>query len=97
MPRQVPEAVRPAWERRDLDAEAHRAAYTGLIMHAGWPWPELADALYEWTVQPHAWAPYPDSQTTLDPLPIQERPSGFATLLQHALLAELPAPRTGPT
>lgn len=64
-PAVVPDEIRPTWERRDLDAAAHRAAYTWLIKHSGWPWPELADAIYESCTHPDAWEPYPDTLATL--------------------------------
>jgi FMN phosphatase YigB (HAD superfamily) len=67
-PEHVPDRLRVAWEQRDLDPVAHRTAYTGLIMHAGWPWPELADALHRRSTQPQAWAPYPDTLRTLTTL-----------------------------
>jgi HAD superfamily hydrolase (TIGR01509 family) len=57
----VPEPYRRDWSRRDLDPAAHRAAYTGLIRHSGWPWPELADAIYDRSTDPRAWEPYPDA------------------------------------
>jgi FMN phosphatase YigB (HAD superfamily) len=62
---EVPEEYRDLWERRDLDPAAHRAAYTGLIRHSGWPWPELADAIYDLSTQPRTWDPYPDSLSTV--------------------------------
>jgi putative hydrolase of the HAD superfamily len=61
----VPEEIRATWERRDLEAAAHRRAYTWLIRHSGWPWPELADAVYESRTLPEAWTPYPDTLPTL--------------------------------
>lgn len=57
----VPDRYRDDWERRDLDPAAHRAAYTGLIDHSGWPWPELTGALYERSTLPRTWLPYPDT------------------------------------
>lgn len=65
---EVPEPFRAEWERRDLDPAAHRGAYTKLIRHSGWPWPELTDAVYERCTRPEEWAPYPDSLTTLSAL-----------------------------
>src|SRR4051812_48424053 len=64
-PAVIPEEIRPTWERRDLDPAAHRAAYTWLIRNSGWPWPELAGAVYESCTRPEAWAPYPDTLPTL--------------------------------
>lgn len=57
----IPDAIRATWEQRDLDPSAHRAAYTWLIKNSGWPWPELADALYDHCLRPGEWAPYPDA------------------------------------
>lgn len=64
----VPERYRHDWERRDLDPAAHRAAYTGLIRHSGWPWPELADAVYDRSTLPQTWDPYPDTLSTVSAL-----------------------------
>jgi HAD superfamily hydrolase (TIGR01509 family) len=64
-PAVVPERIRPVWERRDLDPAAHRGAYTWLIRHSGWPWPELADAVYERCTRPSEWAPYPDARSSV--------------------------------
>jgi HAD superfamily hydrolase (TIGR01509 family) len=57
----IPERIRATWERRDLDPAAHRGAYTWLIKHSGWPWPDLADAVYDRCTLPSEWAPYPDA------------------------------------
>ncbi|MCW2944952.1 MAG: hydrolase [Actinoallomurus sp.] len=67
-PMEVPDRFRDVWERRDLDPLAHQAAYTGLITHSGWPWPELTDVLYERSTRPQAWAPYPDTLPALSAL-----------------------------
>jgi putative hydrolase of the HAD superfamily len=67
-PGHIPDRLRAVWDQRDLDPAAHRAAYTGLIMYAGWPWPELADALHRRSTQPQAWALYPDTLHTLTAL-----------------------------
>lgn len=64
-PQEVPESLRTAWEERDLSPEQHHVAYTGLTRHAGTPWPELADALYERSCRPEAWHPYPDTLEVL--------------------------------
>jgi HAD superfamily hydrolase (TIGR01509 family) len=64
-PAVIPEEIRPEWERRDLDPAAHRGSYTWLIRHSGWPWPELADAVYDSCALPEAWTPYPDTVPTL--------------------------------
>ena len=67
-PAVIPEPFRADWLRRDLDPGAHRAAYTGLMKNSGWPWPELADAVYERCTHPGGWAPYPDSLPALSAL-----------------------------
>lgn len=64
----IPERFRAEWERRDLDPAAHRGAYTKLIKNSGWPWPELADTVYERCTLPEGWAPYPDSLPALSAL-----------------------------
>ena len=64
-PAAIPEEIRATWERRDLEATAHRSSYTWLIRHSGWPWPELADAVYDSCALPEAWTPYPDTLPTL--------------------------------
>jgi putative hydrolase of the HAD superfamily len=67
-PAVIPDRFRADWERRDLDAAAHRAAYTGLIKSSGWPWPELADVIYDRGTRPGEWAPYPDALPALSAL-----------------------------
>ena len=54
------------WERRDLDAEIHRAVYLAALgsAHPGLPAAALS-AIYERLLQPESWRPYPD---TLDAL-----------------------------
>lgn len=64
----IPERFRAEWERRDLDPAAHRGAYTDLIKNSGWPWPELADTVYDRCTRPEEWAPYPDSLSALKAL-----------------------------
>ena len=64
----IPDEIRGTWERRDLDPAAHRGAYTWLINNSGWPWPELADALYDKCTRPGDWAPYPDTLPALTAL-----------------------------
>ncbi len=67
-PRHVPECLAELWEERDLSAEQHRAAYTALAREAALPCPDLADALYDRTLTPAAWLPYPDTESTLKEL-----------------------------
>ncbi|SHG57161.1 putative hydrolase of the HAD superfamily [Jatrophihabitans endophyticus] len=63
-PRETPPHLAELWERRDLSAEAHRAAYSGLSRHAGLS-EEQAAALYDRGVLPAAWRPYPDTVRVL--------------------------------
>lgn len=67
-PAELPDGFDDLWERRDLDSAAHRAAYTGLIRHSGWPWPDLADVLYDRSILAPSWTPYPDARSTLEAL-----------------------------
>ncbi|HEV7206638.1 MAG TPA: HAD family hydrolase [Jatrophihabitans sp.] len=64
VPDGLPEAMRDVWERRDLSAAAHRAAYSGMARHAGLS-EEQAHALYERGVAAEAWSPYPDTVPVL--------------------------------
>lgn len=63
-PAELPAHLADVWERRDLSAAAHRAAYSGLSLHAGLS-DEQAAALYDRGVEPEAWHPYPDTVRTL--------------------------------
>ncbi|MER8043602.1 HAD-IA family hydrolase [Streptomyces sp. NPDC094032] len=67
-PQEVPVRLRKLWDERDLDAERHRAAYSGLIQEAGVAEPELVRALYDRHMHPEAWHPYPDTARTLGEL-----------------------------
>jgi HAD superfamily hydrolase (TIGR01509 family) len=67
-PAELPDGFGDLWERRDLDPAAHRAAYTGLIRHSAWPWPDLADVLYDRSTLAPSWTPYPDARSTLESL-----------------------------
>lgn len=57
--------LRGLWERRDLDAASHRAAYEGLTRAAGVEDPVLVRCLYDRHMEPAAWRPYPDAESTL--------------------------------
>jgi putative hydrolase of the HAD superfamily len=67
-PEVVPAGLEPLWRERDLSAEHHRAAFTGLARLAELPWEELYDALYDRHMTPAAWAPYPDTAKVLEEL-----------------------------
>jgi putative hydrolase of the HAD superfamily len=55
------------WERRDLAHDAHRAAYSGLSMHAGLS-REQADLVYDRGTTPQAWTPFADTAPVLHEL-----------------------------
>ena len=63
----LPDHLAEIWERRDLERDAHRAAYSGLSRHAGLG-PAQAAALYERGTSPEAWRPYPDTIEVLQRL-----------------------------
>ena len=72
----MPSAHLPAellgdWERRDLDADIHRAVYLAALgaAHPGMPASALT-AIYERLLLPESWRPYPD---TLDVLTLLRR------------------------
>jgi HAD superfamily hydrolase (TIGR01493 family) len=67
-PELVPAGLERLWQERDLSAEHHRAAFTGLARRAELPWEELYDALYDRHMTPAAWAPYPDTARVLGEL-----------------------------
>jgi len=56
----LPEHLADVWHRRDLSADAHRAAYSGLSVHAGLT-EQQANLVYERGLDPQAWTPYPDT------------------------------------
>jgi putative hydrolase of the HAD superfamily len=66
-PQRVPQELAEAWRDRDLTAQAHRAAYTGLSRSVALPW-DVHDALYERHSTPLAWQPYPDTAEVLSAL-----------------------------
>ena len=63
-PDDLPEHLVDVWERRDLDRAAHRAAYSGLSLHAGLS-PEQADLIYDRGTTPQAWHPFADTAPVL--------------------------------
>jgi HAD superfamily hydrolase (TIGR01493 family) len=67
-PQRVPAYLQELWDTRDLDEDRHRAAYSGLIRLAGWPWEGLVDALYDRANAAEAWRPYPDAVEALETL-----------------------------
>jgi HAD superfamily hydrolase (TIGR01509 family) len=64
-PASVPGALAAAYVARDLDPEAHRAAYAGLVSTVALPHPGLAAALYDRILAPAGWLPYPDAAPVL--------------------------------
>jgi putative hydrolase of the HAD superfamily len=63
-PERIPPHLVAAWERRDISAADHRAAYGGLSRTVALPW-DLHDVLYDRHMAPAAWAPYPDTERVL--------------------------------
>lgn len=64
LPEHVPPRLERLWDDRDLSAEWHRAAYTGLSRTVALPW-DVHDALYARHLTPAAWQPYPDAEEVL--------------------------------
>lgn len=63
-PERIPPHLAAAWERRDLSAADHRAAFCGLSRTVALPW-DVWDALYDRHMVPAAWTPYPDTARVL--------------------------------
>ena len=63
-PDELPEHLADVWARRDLDRTAHRAAYSGLSVHAGLT-REQAARLYDRGTTPQAWHPFADTAPVL--------------------------------
>ncbi len=66
-PDELPEHLCDVWAKRDLSADAHRAAYSGLARHAGLDEVQ-AHRLYERGIAPQAWQPYDDTGPALQAL-----------------------------
>lgn len=65
--RSLPEELRPAWERRDLDPETHRTVYVAAMRGAGLDViPGIVETLYDRLVSPAFWTPFPDTAATLN-------------------------------
>lgn len=64
-PVEVPADLAELWAARDVSADRHRAAYTGLSRRVRLPDPALHEALYERHMSPAAWSPYPDAAEVL--------------------------------
>ncbi|HEY6593175.1 MAG TPA: HAD-IA family hydrolase [Asanoa sp.] len=62
LPGRVPVHLAQAWADRDLRADAHRAAYTGLAATVD---QGLAEALYARVTRPEGWALYADTACAL--------------------------------
>lgn len=65
LPTRVPPHLAEVWADRDLYADAHRAAYTGLAATVDAGVEGLADALYDRLLRPDGWLPYADTAVTL--------------------------------
>lgn len=61
---ELPDHLADAWARRDLAADLHRRAYSGLAEQAGLT-PQQAHRLYERGLQVGAWHPYADTVEVL--------------------------------
>jgi FMN phosphatase YigB (HAD superfamily) len=72
-PALMPPGLAQQWQRRDLAAEAHRAAYAGLFREVGLP-PDVADALYARACSPEAWLPFDDTVSCLHSLRAHQVP-----------------------
>lgn len=70
----LPEDLRGDWDRRDLDAEVHRAVYLAALRCAGLDAPGLAETLYERMINPAEWKPYPDTKAALTRLHVAGMP-----------------------
>jgi HAD superfamily hydrolase (TIGR01509 family) len=64
-PHRVPPYLAQAWADRDLTAEAHRAAYTGLAALVECEIDGLPEALYDRIRRPEGWTAYADTAPTL--------------------------------
>ncbi|MDI3404674.1 HAD family hydrolase [Streptomyces cavernicola] len=64
-PGTVPAHLEELYATRDVSAERHRAAYTGLSREVALPAPGLHEALYARHMTPAAWRPYPDTADVL--------------------------------
>ncbi|MBL7259013.1 HAD family hydrolase [Paractinoplanes lichenicola] len=65
LPHRVPPHLAEHWADRDLYAQSHRAAFTGLASTVSTDVEGLADALYERLLAPDGWLPYADTKSTL--------------------------------
>jgi HAD superfamily hydrolase (TIGR01509 family) len=65
LPHRVPPQLAEHWAARDLYADSHRAAYTGLAATVPTDVAGLAEALYERLLDADGWLPYPDTESTL--------------------------------
>ncbi len=65
LPHRVPPQLAEHWADRDLYAQSHRAAYTGLAATVTTDVEGLPDALYDRLLEPGGWLPYPDTEPTL--------------------------------
>lgn len=76
-----------AWHDRDLDPMLHRKAYMEVLRCSGVTDERVAAAIYERTVDPMSWVPYPDTEATLKGL----SGAGFAVGLLSNIAFDLRA------
>jgi putative hydrolase of the HAD superfamily len=61
----IPPELQDLYDARDLGPEQHRRAWVAMLSRAD---PALAEAMYEQTLDPQQWVPYPDAASTLSAL-----------------------------
>jgi HAD superfamily hydrolase (TIGR01509 family) len=69
----MPPGLAKRWQRRDLTAEGHRAAFVGLLREVGLP-PHVAEAFYARVCSPEAWRPFDDTVPCLHSLRARRLP-----------------------
>lgn len=67
-----------AWVSRDLEPALHREAYVHILQISGLADPH-ASALYQRTIDPASWTPYPDTATVLNSLRAQGIPTAVVS------------------
>jgi HAD superfamily hydrolase (TIGR01509 family) len=80
----IPPDLQAAYDQRDFGPEQHRQAWVAMLSRAEIPdevaVPEpaaLAEAIYDQTLQPDQWVPYPDAAATLAALAEREMRVGL--------------------
>lgn len=64
--RHLPDDLKPDWDRRDLDPDAHRSVYQAAFRGAGMDvGPGVVERVYDKMLDPASWLPYPDTEAAL--------------------------------